>query len=126
VPQRYTLADRDKDNEYVFRVQALNALGAGAWSEDLSVAAAGVAIPEMPEGLAVVAGSVTARSFSVSWGMPPANETDGQFYRLQVVSDTGAGQHRRGVAFCRHPRGRSQGPRYVRRRRRRRARRDRP
>ena len=83
------LADRRLDLTYSIRARAVNALGAGAWSEYLIVQSNLVSLPPSPLDLQVDGASVLAHSFSISWRMPSSVSVlqyPVQSYRLKLVS----------------------------------------
>ena len=74
-PASYTLTDRQSNLNYAFEARAVNAEGAGAWSETLWVQSAlnSAEQANTPQNLALV--STTGTSFRLSWTMPDNNRS---------------------------------------------------
>ena len=88
-PFTWVMTGRRTDLQYWMRSRAVNGLGEGPWSGTLEVASGADELPFTPTGLAVLTDpAVAARSFSISWSMPPGNRSENiLYYRIEMTDD---------------------------------------
>ena len=88
-PVDWVLAGRRTDLQYELSTRAVNSLGAGPWSNVLTVESGAENLPSQPSDLQVLADpAVGSRSFSIAWDMPAGNRSEGVlYYELTVTAD---------------------------------------